>query len=545
MSTPQASPTVPLAATPVAGASPAEIDVSCRVPLLVLFLSAAIWFLVAFVCALLCSIKFHAPGFLASPAFLTYGRLWPAGRDALLYGAGMQAGLGVGLWLLARLGRARLRHPLPAFAGAFFWNLGVTVAFVGILHGDTTGFENLELPSYSVLMLFVGYLLLGTCALMLFHERRERRAFPSQWFIVAGLFWFAWSFSTAELLLVAFPVRGVAQSVIAWWYADNLQVVWFGLTGLAAAFYFVPKLLARELHSHYLALFIFWMLILCGSWGGVPDSAPVPAWMPAVSTVARVLMLVPVLAVAVTIFRTAGCFDPKTRGESARELSRPQQASSGGAPAARTKGDSPLPSAGDLPPLNTAVDWKVRAPAVGPSYTEPVLPFILFGIAAFVAAGLARVLGVPFDADQELHFTWFASALSVLQVYGFFSMVMFGAVYYILPRLLETRFPSTKLMRLHFWLAAVGIVLLALPLALAGLRQCFLLRNPDVAFVNISKETLHFLRVSTVGDLLLAAGHVVFLLNLSRLVTRFYKARAAAALAAATADLYKPAEAKA
>jgi cytochrome c oxidase cbb3-type subunit 1 len=490
MTAPQESPpTAPEPAT-AAGPSPAQIDVSCRVPLLVLFLSAAVWFLVAYICALLCSIKFHASGFLAAPGWLTYGRLWPASRIALLYGAGMQAGLGVGLWLLARLGRAPMRNPLPSFTGAFFWNLGVTVAFIGILHGDSTGFENLELPSYSVLMMFVGYLLLAVCSLLLFHRRRERRAFPSQWFIVAALFWFAWIFSTAELVLVRFPVRGVAQSVIAWWYADNLRIVWFGLTGLAAAFYFVPKLVGRELRSHYLALFIFWMLILCGSWGGVPDSAPVPAWMPAVSTVARVLMLVPVLAVAVALRQTAGCFVPRTPG-------------------------------------------------------EPALPFILFGIAAFVAAGLLRVLGVPFDVDRELHFTWFASALSVLQGYGFFAMIMFGAIYYILPRLLETRFLSARLVRTHFWLAALGVVLLAFPLALAGLTQFFQLRNPDLAFVSIVKATLPFLRVSTMGDLLLAVGHVVFLVNLSGLVTRYYRARAAAAYSAATADLFKRAEAKA
>ena len=62
----------------------------------------------------------------------------------------------------------------------------------------------------------------------------------------------------------------MAQAVIAWWYSDNLLVVWLGLVGLAAVFYFVPKLTRRELHSRYLALLTFWMLILFGSWGGIP-----------------------------------------------------------------------------------------------------------------------------------------------------------------------------------------------------------------------------------------------------------------------------------
>ena len=96
----------------------------------------------------------------------------------------------------------------------------------------------------------------------------------------------------------------MAQAVIAWWYSDNLLVVWLGLVGLAAVFYFVPKLTGRDLHSRYLALLTFWMLILFGSWGGIPASAPVPAWMPVSSAVATVLGVIPIIAVALNVHRT-------------------------------------------------------------------------------------------------------------------------------------------------------------------------------------------------------------------------------------------------
>jgi cytochrome c oxidase cbb3-type subunit 1 len=71
------------------------------------------------------------------------------------------------------------------------------------------------------------------------------------------LFWFPWIYSTAELLLLIFPVRGVAQAIIAWWFSNNLLFVWLGLVGLAAMFYFIPKLTNSELHSRYLALLTF------------------------------------------------------------------------------------------------------------------------------------------------------------------------------------------------------------------------------------------------------------------------------------------------
>ena len=81
-----------------------EIDASCRVPLFTLFVSAAVWLVAASVFGLLASIKFHSPNFLSDCASLTYGRVHPVATNALLYGFAMQSGLGVALWIIARLG---------------------------------------------------------------------------------------------------------------------------------------------------------------------------------------------------------------------------------------------------------------------------------------------------------------------------------------------------------------------------------------------------------------------------------------------------------
>ena len=63
--------------------------------------------------------------------------------------------------------------------------------------------------------------------------------------------------------------------------------------------------------------------------------------------------------------------------------------------------------------------------------------------------------------------------------------------------------------------------------------------------MDVFKSTLPFLRVSTMGYLFLLVANALFLVNLSRLVAQFYRERAAAALAVATEDLFKRAEAKA
>src|SRR6185437_441306 len=137
--------------------------------------------------------------------------------------------------------RTRLVMAPAIIGGALLWNLGMTAGILGILYGESTGFEWLEMPRYALVPLFFGYLLIGLGGMVTLHQRRERQFYISQWFVMAALFWFPWIFSTAGLLLVAKPVRGALQAAIDWWYFNNLTTVWFGFIGLAAMFYFIPK----------------------------------------------------------------------------------------------------------------------------------------------------------------------------------------------------------------------------------------------------------------------------------------------------------------
>jgi cytochrome c oxidase cbb3-type subunit 1 len=219
--------------------------------LLALFGGAAFWLVAGSVLAMIASIKFHAPDFLAACPWLTYGRVQPAADDALLYGFCIPAGLGVALWLLAQLGQAPLRGAIVPVVAAKLWHLGVLIGLAGILSGNSTGFAWLEFPRAGSVVLFFAYLLLALWAMMNFAARRERALFPSHWFLVAALFWFPWIYSTANLFLVAWPVRGVVQFAINSWFANNLLFVWLALVGIGAAFYFLPKFSGRPLQSYY------------------------------------------------------------------------------------------------------------------------------------------------------------------------------------------------------------------------------------------------------------------------------------------------------
>jgi cytochrome c oxidase cbb3-type subunit 1 len=444
--------------TPQDGLEAREVDRSCCIPLLALFGGAAFWLLFGSVLGLLASIKFHAPDFLADCPWLTYGRLQPAADDALFYGFCLPTGLGVVLWLLSRLSQKPLGGAVVPIFAANLLHLGVLVGLVAIFIGDSTGFRWLEFPRGGSVPIFFGYLLLALWAIMIFAGRRERALYPSQWFLVAALFWFPWIYSTANLFLVAWPVRGVTQAVVDWWFANNLIVVWTGLIGLGAAFYLLPKLTGRPLQSHYLALFAFWTFILFATWCGIPPGAPVPVWMPTLSGAAAALFLVPLLLIAIIGLRTVGA-------------------------------------------------------SIFSKWDNGPFCFVGSGLDSFCLSGLLLVAMACPKIFPVTQFTWFGPAETQLRLYGFFAMTIFGAIYHLLPRAVGREFPFPKLIPVHFWLSLAGIVLLVVPLAVGGVVQGLELQNPEIAFARSTQVMLPFLRVSTTGLLLILFGNLLFFTN--------------------------------
>jgi cytochrome c oxidase cbb3-type subunit I len=461
-----------------------QIDASCRVPLLVLFGGAAAWLVVSSLLALIASLTFHMPEKFGDCPWMTYGHLQPAADDALLYGFCIPAGLGVALWIFARLGQSPLRGALVPVVAAHLWHLGVLVGLVGIFVGDSTGFQWLEFPRGGSSLLFFAYLLLGLWALMNFSGRREGGLFPSHWFLIAALFWFPWIYSTANILIVGWPVRGVVQAIIAWWFGNNMVFVWTSLVGLGTAFYFLPKFTGRPLQTYFYALFAFWTLIFFGSMRGVPAGAPVPAWLPDLSALNSLMLSVPIIAIAVIGWKTVG-----------------------GAAVPQCKGGS--------------------------------FCMIKFGFVSFLLSGLMLFATCCPHFSRLTQFTWFGAAQTQLQLYGFFAITMLGAIYHILPRAVGIGFAFPKLIRVQHWFAMLGLVIFVAALAIGGLEQGAKLNDPTVAFADSTKTMLPFLRVSTTGLLLLVIANLLFALNIFAMIVAWKWSLAKSVFAAVIAPLPK------
>jgi cytochrome c oxidase cbb3-type subunit 1 len=451
-------------------ASAAEIDASCRWPLLLLFTSSICWLVFGTILALIAAIKLHKASFLADSAWLTLGRIRPAAMNSFLYGFASQAGIGVMLWLLCRLGRVKLYFQWPVLVAWKLWNIAVTIGIIAILLGASTGFEWLEMPRYAAGILFAAYAIVGLCAAATFSMRREPELYPSQWYLLAALFWFPWIYSAANYLLVLDPVRGTMQAAVDAWFTGNFAGLWLTPIALAGIFYFLPRLTGQPLHSRELATFGFWTLAFFTNFSGLTGliGGPVPRWMPAVSSAASVCLLVAVVSNGLNWHLTcaAGCH------------------------------------------AKTCDTWK----------KDSVLVFILFGALAYLLHGIASAaMAVPQVASLTA-FTYAAVAKSNLFLHGFVGMVLFGCLYHIIPRLAQVNWPKEKWIRIHLLCSIVGVGLLFLGLGFGGVLQGLKLSKASVPFMDVVRGTVPFVGLSTLGVLLLLVGQLAFVANLAGLL---------------------------
>src|SRR5438067_11095548 len=157
---PLKEPTVSAAAGDAEQLERALIDASTRVPVLMFYASAIVWLLFATLLAGFVSFKLHSPDWFSDVSFLTWGRLSPVHVNIMIYGWASMAAMGTAIWLMARLCRTVLRHPLLLVAGAGFWNFGVLIGVIAVLAGQSTGYQWLEFPPYAAAVLFVSYVLI-------------------------------------------------------------------------------------------------------------------------------------------------------------------------------------------------------------------------------------------------------------------------------------------------------------------------------------------------------------------------------------------------
>jgi cytochrome c oxidase cbb3-type subunit 1 len=459
------APGIPLkeSAVPTSAASEVEqveralIDASTRVPVLMFYASAIIWLLIGTVMAGFVSFKLHAPDWLSDVGLLTWGRMRPAHMNVMVYGWASMAAMGTGIWIMARLCRTTLRHPLLLVAGGGFWNLGVLLGTSGILLGQSTGYQWLEFPSYAAIVLFVAYLLIMSWAVLMFRFRHGEQIYITQWYLLAAFLWFPWLYGAAQVMLFVVPVQGVMQAAVAYWYVNNTMFLWLGAIALGVVYYMIPKVIGRPVYSYHLAAIGFWTYALFSSWTGMQwlVDGPFPAWMITASIAAMILTMIPVATVGLNHHMTMQGYFPLMR-------------------------------------------------------YSPTLRFTVFGAMSYTAFSVVGVLISLRSVARYVNFSQANIAFSHMGLYAFVTMILFGSMYYIIPRLVGREWRYASLIKLHFWGSAYGIGLMTLMLLAGGLVQGINQDNSALPFTASVQTIQPYLRGRSIAGLLMAGAHFIF-----------------------------------
>jgi cbb3-type cytochrome oxidase subunit 1 len=200
----------------------------------------------------------------------------------------------------------RVKFPGVLITGAVFWQVGLTYGIINIFAGKTTGLEGLEIPTGSAVLMLIGYLLIVLWAFVLYSFRSQTKPFISVWYLIAALLWFPWSFAVAHAAHLLPNVSGVMQGLVAAWASQNFLNIWLTAIGLATAYYLIPKVISRHVHSYSLASIGFWsFIVFAGLTGAVRLSGgPIPAWVVTLSIAASIILLVQIVTVTTNLVKT-------------------------------------------------------------------------------------------------------------------------------------------------------------------------------------------------------------------------------------------------
>jgi cytochrome c oxidase cbb3-type subunit I len=444
-------------------------------PVVFFFLCCAFaWLLVASAAGLTASLKLHLPDWLTQQAWLSFGRIRTIHLNAVAYGWAPMAGLGIAMFVLPRLFATPLVGGRFALLGGALWNAGLIAGLGAIAVGFSDGLEWLEIPWQIDLLFVAGGALVGIPLVLTLLQRKVRHLYVSVWYMGCALFWFPVLFLVANIPGLH---GGVQQATMNWWFGHNVLGLFYTPLALATIYYFLPKVIGRPVQSYNLSLLGFWGLaFFYGQVGGHHlIGGPVPGWLITLSIVQSMMMILPVAAFTVNQYQTL-------------------------------KGH------------------------LGALRYSPTLRFIGIGGLMYTASSVQGSLEALRSVNVITHFTHYTVAHAHLGLYGFVTMVFFGAIYFMVPRITGREWPFPRWITAHFWLSVIGFGIYFVGLSIGGWLQGLAMLDASKPFMDSMTLTLPYLQARSVGGALMVAAHLLFVAHFVALVLGYGPQRTRAAL---------------
>lgn len=396
-------------------------------------LVTVVWAVVAMLAGVLVALQLVIPGLNLGWTYTSFGRLRPLHTNAAIFAFAGNAVFAAVYYSTQRLCKARMWSDRLSWLHFWGWQLIIVAAAVTLPLGITQGKEYAELEwPIDIAIAVVWVVFFGVNFFMTLARRRERHMYVALWFYIATIVTVAVLHTFNSLVVPAGLFKsysiyaGVQDAFMQWWYGHNAVAFFLTTPFLGLMYYFLPKAAERPVFSYRLSIIHFWSLVFIYIWAGPHhlNYTAMPEWSTTLGMLFSIMLWMPSWGGMINgLLTLRGAWHKVTQ--------------------------------------------------------DPVLKFFVVGITFYgMATFEGPVLSIK-SVNALSHYTDWTIAHVHGGALGWNGMMTFGMIYWLLPRIFQTKLYSKKLAEWHFWLGTIGILLYIVPIYVAGLTQGLMWRAID------------------------------------------------------------------
>lgn len=439
------------------------------------FIFAAIgWGLTAFLLGLWVALQLSSWKFNFNLEWLTFGRLRPLHTNAAIFAFAGNA-IFAGIYhSTQRLCKTRMYSDMLSKIHFWGWQAIILGAAITLPLGFSQSKEYAELEWPLDIAIAVVWVLFALNFFMTLRQRKEKHMYVSIWFYIATIITVAvlHIFNSIEIpvgFLQSYPVyAGIQDALVQWWYGHNAVAFFLTTPFLGLMYYYIPKAANRPVYSYKLSIIHFWALIFIYIWAGPHHllNTALPDWAQTLGVIFSIMLWAPSWGGMINGILTL-------RGA-----------------------------------------WHLLR-------TDPVIKFLITAVTFYGMATFEGPLLSIKSVSALGHYTDWIIAHVHGGALGWNGFLTFGMIYYLIPKMYNTKLYSVKLAHMHFWIGLTGILVYYISMWAAGITQGLMwmaidssgnLVYPD--FVETVTRIVPLYWVRSLGGLLFIIGSVIMVYNL-------------------------------
>lgn len=411
--------------------------------------------------------------------WITFGRLRPLHTNAAIFAFAGNA-IFAGIYHSSqRLLKTRTFSDFLSNFHFWAWQLIIVSAAITLPLGYTVGKEYAELELPIKIAITVVWVAFAVNFFGMLARRREQHIYVAIWFYIATIITVAVlhivnSINLPVTFLKSYPVyAGVQDALVQWWYGHNAVAFFLTTPFLGLMYYYVPKAAGRPVYSYRLSIVHFWSLVFIYIWAGPHHLlyTALPDWAQTLGMIFSVMLWAPSWGGMINgLLTLRGTWD------------------------------------------------RVR--------TEPVLKFFVGALTFYGMATFEGPLLSIKSVNAIGHYTDWIIGHVHGGTLGWNGFLIAAMLYYLVPKLWNTKLYSERLANFHFWIGFLGILLYVVSMDVSGVTQGLMWRAvdsngklvyPDFIETVIKIVPLYWIRA--IGGTLYLAGFVVMAYNIAKTVS--------------------------